>query len=290
MRAAGANPSSDPDVQGVFDCIWPVCLLYITSEWADIVPVFLGHLMSAIHALPPSRSLTKAYNAQPVRPPAVRIVCPLPAVAPASSSLTPVAAATSAPLSSAPSPITCSGSSGSGLSQLAPPSSHVPSLGPGPSPLTVIGPEFFLASTSLPSRHIMVRPTEPRPAIILPGDDSSDSAPARPAKHVKSTSHDAACPAGLNEAKLIPKADLPATYTSCSHCWDMKKRCMPLCTAKLPFGDCGRCVRARKSCVRLVKAKGKSKEEPKEPAKELARPAPRVAGMSFFLASPCPVF
>jgi hypothetical protein len=119
VRTAGANPSSDPDMQGAFDRMWPICLPYITLEWADIVPIFLGRLTSAVHTLPPGCSLTEMYDAQPVHPPAVHIVHPLPAVAPVSSLLTPVAAATSMPLSSAPSPIVCSGSSGSGLSQLS---------------------------------------------------------------------------------------------------------------------------------------------------------------------------
>ena len=119
MHTAGTNLASDLDVQGALDHMRPICLPYITSEWANIIPIFLGCLTSAVRALPPGHSLTKAYNAQPVHPPAVRIVHPLPAVAPVSSLLTPVAAATSMPLSSAPSPIVCSGSSGSGLSQLS---------------------------------------------------------------------------------------------------------------------------------------------------------------------------
>ena len=227
----------------------PICLPYITSEWAEIIPIFLGCLTSAMHTLPPGRSLTKAYDAQPVRPPAVHIVHPSPAVAPASSSLAPVTVMTSTPSSSAPSPIACLGLLGSCLLQLAPPSLCPPSSGPGLSPLTIVGPEFFSASASLLPMHIVVCPAEPCFDIILLGDDSSDSAPVHLAKHVKSSLHDAAHPARFNKAKLIPKADLLALYTSCHCCRDMKKWCVPLYTAKPPFGDCGRCVRTRESCV-----------------------------------------
>ena len=285
MHTAGTNLASDLDVQGALDHMRPICLPYITSEWADIVPIFLGHLTSAMHALSPGRSLTKAYDAQPVHPPAACIVHPSPAVAPASSLLAPVVVTTSVPLLSAPSPIMHSGSSDLGLSQLAPPSLCTPSSGPRPSPLTIVGPEFLSASASLLPMHIVVCPVEPCPDIILLGDNLSDSAPIHPAKHGKSSSCNAAHPAGFNKAELISKADLPASYTSCRRCWDMKKRCAPLCTAKPLFGDCGHCVHTGEFCVWLGKAKEKAKEQAKEQAqekaKEKAKPTPRAAGTLF---------
>ena len=261
-HAAGTNPSSDPEVQGALNHIWPVFLPYIMSEWADIVPVFLGYLTSAVHALPSSCSLTKTYDALSVRPPAACLVRPSPAVVPASSSLAPVVVATSAPSSLAPSPIMHSGSLGLSLLQLVPPSLHAPSLGPGPSPLTIVGPEFFSESASLPPMHIIVCSVGPCPTVILPDDDLSDSAPVCPAKHIKSSLHNAAHPVRFNKSELIPKVDLPASYTSCCRCQDMKKRYVPLHTAKLPFGDCGCYVCAGESCVWLEKAKEKAKPVP----------------------------
>lgn len=202
-------------MDGLRTCLLP----FITSEWAELVPFFLGRLLPAVQALPPGVSLTE--------PPAVNPSAPN--VAPATAPV-PLAPGLQTVTSSRPSPPapanTRLASASSGPSQLVQPPAH-------PSPSSPRGSNAKRTSRC-------TRPSSP-PVSPPVASGSGSAAVARPAT----------TPSAQPQMPIdCHPGTRPDGWVTCNRCKKRKQRCAPPAGSARPFTSCTRCLLNKVECVR----------------------------------------